>query len=83
MAVDILTAEEFAYRLKIGRSTLFDWLSKGVLVPGKHYVRIGRVLRFMWTDDIVASLAEATMQPKPVVKQSRPTLTRPGIDWDY
>ncbi len=86
MAIDILTPEEFADRLKIGRSTLFDWLRKGILVPGKHYIKVGRILRFIWADDIVATLAEATRQPatpeKPQLRQkSQPS--QPSINWEY
>ncbi|MDK9717177.1 MAG: helix-turn-helix domain-containing protein [Trichlorobacter sp.] len=58
---ELLTPEEFAERLKIGRSTLFDWLGKGILVPGQHYFKIGRVLRFVWSDELVQCLLERTV----------------------
>ena len=86
MAIDILTPEEFAERLKIGRSTLFEWLRKGVLVPGEHYFKQGRILRFMWSDAVVATLLEATRQPaapeKPQLRQ-KPQPSQPGINWEY
>lgn len=53
---NVLTPEEFAHRLKIGRSTLFDWLAKGILLPGRHYFRVGRILRFIWSDEVIADL---------------------------
>jgi len=58
---ELLTTEEFAERLKIGRSTLFEWLGKGILVPGQHYFKIGRVLRFVWSDELVQCLLERTV----------------------
>ena len=83
VTTDILTPREFADRLKIGRSTLFDWLRLGVLVPGVHYFKYGRVLRFLWNEKVVASIAEATAVPKSAKKQNRLPLTQKGINWDY
>jgi len=87
MTKEILTPEEFAERLKIGRSTLFDWLGKGILVPGKHFMKVGRVLRFVWSDEVVVSLLElSTMaaQPRQVgsTKVNQAAATNP-INWDY
>lgn len=82
MANELLTPTEFAAKLKVGRSTLFDWLRQGLLVPGKHYFKVGRVLRFVWDDNTIATLLEATRQPKAPAKQ-RPITTKPGINWEY
>jgi excisionase family DNA binding protein len=60
MNKDILTPEEFAQRLKIGRSTLFDWIRSGVLASDIHYVKVGRVLRFVWRDDVLFTLKKPT-----------------------
>lgn len=57
---DILTPEEFAQRLKIGRSTLFDWIRSGILVSDVHFVKVGRVLRFSWRDDVLFTLKKPT-----------------------
>lgn len=86
MSVDILTPEEFAQKLRIGRSTLFEWVRQGVLQPGKHYIKVGRILRFIWADDIVATLAEATGQQNTTEKltlQQKSQPTRSGVNWDY
>ena len=80
MIQEILTPEEFAQRLKIGRSTLFEWIRDGVLVPGKHFVKIGRVLRFSWNDDVLFSLE------KPKAKILAPKINHsklPKVNWDY
>lgn len=88
MTFDILTAEEFAARLKIGRSTLFDWISKGVLTSGRHYFKQGRILRFVWSDEVILSLLTASSQvaadqsARPVAKRGRKA-AKPGINWDY
>ena len=93
---EVLTPEEFAERLKIGRSTLFEWLRKGVLIPGKHYFRVGRVLRFIWSDELIISLLDQTVSvsasdgnlptAKPHVCQPHGTKKgsgKPQINWDY
>lgn len=83
MTDDLLTSEEFMKKLKIGRSTLFEWLRSGVLEPGRHYVKVGRVLRFIWSNDIVAALAEATVQRKRQPERQRGSTAKPGINWEY
>lgn len=87
MAQEILTPEEFADRIKIGRSTLFDWISKGILISGKHYFKQGRILRFVWTDNTILSLLEKstpTVANKSVkaegIKITRST--KNPINWD-
>ena len=48
--MELITVEEFAEKLKIGRTTVFQWLKDGTLVQGKHFIKIGRVIRFQWPD---------------------------------
>ena len=69
MAQEYLTPEEFAQRLKIGRSTLFEWIRNGVLIPDKHFVKVGRILRFGWSDDVLFTLG------KPKTKAKSPKIT--------
>lgn len=88
MAPEILTPEEFAQKLRIGRTTLFEWKRKGILVQGEHYIRIGRVVRFLWTDDLFASLREAmaadAAPDAALTKQRRVTSRqKPLINWDF
>lgn len=86
MEQEILTAEEFAARLKIGRSTLFDWLNKGILVSGKHYLKVGRILRFVWSDDVVTLLNESvavTTSRQPASKRDNRVAAKNTINWDY
>ncbi len=87
MEQEILTAEEFAARLKIGRSTLFDWLNKGILVSGKHYLKVGRILRFVWSDDVVTTLLNVsvavTTSRQPASKRDNRVAAKNTINWDY
>lgn len=93
---ELLTPEEFANKLKIGRSTLFEWIGKGILLPGKHYFKIGRVLRFVWSDELIQLLLERTVtisiegdilsQPQMVApkKSIKPgNNNKTGINWEY
>lgn len=84
MAQEILTPEEFAQRLKIGRSTLFEWIRNGVLVPGRHFVKIGRVLRFSWNDDVLFTLEtekETSKEQTKTPKKNR--CQQSNINWNY
>lgn len=94
MKQEILTTEEFARRLKIGRSSLFEWLRKGVLVQGRDYFKVGRVLRFVWSDDLIESLLAnsvsvsveggklpSSVPPTRHTKQGNKST--PSINWDY
>ena len=83
MVNELLTVEEFAQKIKVGRSTLFDWVNKGILVRGRHYFKIGRILRFTWSEDIVGSLTEAAIGEKTSLKLRKKKSIDPGIDWDY
>ena len=44
--MELLTVEEFAEHMKISRSTVFDWIRRGTLKAGRHYIKVGRVIRF-------------------------------------
>jgi predicted site-specific integrase-resolvase len=43
MSQEILTSDEITQRLKISRSTLFEWIRKEVLISGSHYLKEGRI----------------------------------------
>ena len=56
MSPEILTVEEFALRLTMSRTTLFEWLKTGILVQGKHYFKVGRILRFVWDETMLLNI---------------------------
>lgn len=86
MDQEMITAEEFALRLKVSRSTVFDWMRRGILRQGRHFVRIGRVVRFVWSEELVARLLEDS-SPSQEETVKRTTAKRPKgtnrINWDY
>lgn len=53
---EIMTIEEFAKRMQIGRSTAYNWVMEGRLLPGVHLLRIGRIVRILWSDDLITHL---------------------------
>ena len=60
--MELLTIEEFAERMKISRTTVFDWIRKGTLKAGRHYLKIGRVIRFEWGPELVRKLHEDSVK---------------------
>lgn len=73
MSDEFLTLEEFARRLHISRSTAYNWLAWGRLVPGRHVVQVGRVIRVIWSPELVAhllSLSEHKERESPRLRKS-------------
>ena len=56
--LEILTTKETLKRLKIGRTKLFGLLKKGTLLPGRHFFRNGRILRFVWGPELIMAMHE-------------------------
>lgn len=89
MQQEFITAEEFAQRLKISRATVFDWKRRGILRQGRHYVRFGRVVRFIWSEELVARLLEDCLAGDPDQEDTGNTEKRKRtkgtnqINWDY
>lgn len=66
-AFEMITVDEFARKMEVSRSTVFDWIAKGHLVEGKIYVRIGKTIRFIWSLESVEALSgEVALFPEPV-----------------
>ena len=85
----LLTVVQFAQRLQVSRATVFAWMQKQILVQGRHFLKHGRVLRFTWSDDLVASLLQDSAAALPVapallspVSVSRKK-TDSSINWEY
>lgn len=74
--------------MKIGRSTVFEWMTKGILVDGKHYFKHGRTLRFAWSDELLLSLLEtpqklAEAPTQLTATRRRETSRKSSFNWDY
>ena len=90
--IELLTVEEFAQRLTMSRTTVFEWLKSGNLVQGKHYFKVGRILRFVWDKTLLLSIGmnKKTKIEKKQHKAMRPTDKRhvhcyssPAVNIDY
>ncbi len=71
----LITIEDFARRIGIGRATAYSWLADGKLIVGRHVVRIGRVVRILWNDDLLAHLLAISVDE---AEESHPQLKRNG-----
>lgn len=80
MGQEVLTTKEFAQRCKVGRTKVFEWIRDGVLVPGKHYFKVDRIIRFYWRDDILLSLEQPRVKARPSKNNNRQL---PKINLDY
>lgn len=76
MGPELLTIEQFAQRMQISRSTAYMWVAEGRLAAGTHLVRIGRVVRILWNEELIAHLL--TLSLCAYGEQKRPTLCRKG-----
>ena len=94
--MELLTVEEFAERMKISRTTVFDWIRRGTLKTGRHYIKTGRIIRFEWGPELLQKLHEdcAERQEKPLdhpiqiqrhsgLKGRKLNNRRAAIDLDY
>jgi hypothetical protein len=54
--IELLTLEEYAKRFGVCRTTIFEWKKRGRLKAGRHFIKIGRVLRFFWSIDVIRDL---------------------------
>ncbi|QEM68924.1 helix-turn-helix domain-containing protein [Geobacter sp. FeAm09] len=43
--VEMLSIEQFAARMGVGRTTIYEWIKSGHLLPGRHYIKIGGTAR--------------------------------------
>ncbi|MDA8429877.1 MAG: helix-turn-helix domain-containing protein [Geobacteraceae bacterium] len=68
-----LTIEEFAQLMRIKRSTVYNWLAAGRLENGVHVLRLGGVVRIVWTDKLLDHLLKQS-----VVNEARSRLVRKG-----
>jgi len=54
--IELLSVKEYAKRFCVSRTTVFEWKKSGILVPGRHYIQIGRTLRFVWCSEVICEL---------------------------
>jgi excisionase family DNA binding protein len=67
----LLTTNEFADRLKVSRTTVFKWIKDGTLIPGRHFIRVGRIVRFLWEPDLIREIhQDSFLQPVSIEQHS-------------
>lgn len=86
---ELITPDEFISRMKIKKSTLHLWKSKGWLVPGRHFLKFGSVVRYLWSEDRLIEIHENSNRDN---SQQRlhldplapsPLVTGERVNWDY
>lgn len=68
--IELLTVEEFAQRLRVGRSTVFLWIASKKMIQGIHYFKIGKTVRIPWSLELLASLSSKNEEPEPAPVRS-------------
>lgn len=76
--LELLSTEEFAKRLAVSRTTIFQWKKTGKLSPGVHFIQIDRTVRFIWEPNTIRSLHDNNAQKSGTIEQQsiKPTKTR-------
>jgi len=90
--IEIISLEEFAKRMGVARTTVFEWIKRGKLLPGRHFIKMGRVIRFEWGPDLLKklyedsdapSMASHNVQPQPARSSRTGSKPKAAIDLDY
>jgi hypothetical protein len=56
----MISATEFAERLKISIGTVRNWIRNGTLKPGRDYIKIRRIYRIIWGGELLRQMKENT-----------------------
>jgi hypothetical protein len=68
-AFELLHTDEFAKRLKVGRTTIFKWKKEGTLIPGRHFIKKGKIVRYIWARDLIMEIHENIKNMSKTIKQ--------------
>jgi hypothetical protein len=81
---EMLTVAQFAARMQVGETTVWSWIKTGRLEQGKHFIRIEKVIRFPWRQELIEKLmedsrkeAERTLDPAKQTASERRSAKRP------
>jgi len=79
-SIEMLGIEEFSTRMHISTNTTRNWLKRGVLLPGRHYILTGRIYRFPWSQDFIIrlmrDLSPEVLTPRPRLESRKLTRSR-------
>jgi hypothetical protein len=54
--------------MKVSRSTVFEWIKTGQLEAGRHFIRVGRTIRFPWGPELLQALLADSVTTRPPVR---------------
>jgi len=88
---ELLTLDEFANRFGVCRTTIFEWKKKGILKSGRHFISIGKILRFFWDIDALRELhsdnqensEDSSDRSKMTIKSCENLNTNSPINFEY
>ena len=88
---EMLQIGEYTKRLKVGRTTIFKWKQDGILIPGHHFIKRGKIVRYIWTRDLIMELHEnetinakdSTQQYIDIKSKKRKLKNKIAINLDY
>lgn len=78
---ELLTVEEFAKRLRVGRSTVFLWIASKKMIQGIHYFKIVKTVRIPWSMELLASLSEGSEETEPAPVRSGKSQNSINLDY--
>lgn len=56
--VEMLSIDQFAAKMGVSRTTVYEWFKSGYLSPGRHYIKIGKTTLFAWGAELLQKLHE-------------------------
>lgn len=59
---EFLEVDEFAKKMRVGRTTVFKWKKEKVFVRGEHFIKRGRKLLFLWSKETALSIVKRVAQ---------------------
>ncbi|MDD2366081.1 MAG: helix-turn-helix domain-containing protein [Desulfuromonadaceae bacterium] len=78
---ELLTVEEFAKRLRVGRSTVFFWIASKKMIQAVHYFKIGKTVRIPWSIELLVSLSSESEETEPAPIRSRKNKRTINLDY--
>jgi len=88
--MEILTLKAFADRLSVGRTTVYEWMKKGILIEGEHFMKLDRIVRFFWCPGLLISLCQNNRKSSApscdssgTASRSRSPGARPAVNLEY
>lgn len=88
-SVEMIPPSEYIRRLNIAKSTLHLWKSKGWLVERRHYLKIGKTVLYLWSNELLLELHDNCSRASTLEKEQanllkrRTTLSNDRINWNY